>query len=91
MPGVYSIPCECGKVYTGQTGCSIETGVKEHHQRIRLYHPEKSAVAEHSINLGHRIQLQNASILAKKSRWMDWIIREAIEIKLHPDNMMASP
>jgi hypothetical protein len=22
---------------------------------------------------------------------MDWIIREAIEIKLHPDNMMASP
>jgi hypothetical protein len=45
------------------------------------------AVAENSINLGHRIQLQNTSILAKKSRWMDWVIREAIEIELHPDNM----
>jgi hypothetical protein len=37
--------------------------------------------------LGHQIQLQNARILAKKSRRMDRIIREATEIKLHPDNM----
>jgi hypothetical protein len=66
MPGVYSIPCECGKVYTGQTGHSIETRVKEHHRHIRLYHPEKSAMMEHSINLGHQIQLQNASFLVKK-------------------------
>jgi hypothetical protein len=34
---VDSIPCECGKVFIGQTGCSIETGIKEH-QYIRLYH-----------------------------------------------------
>jgi hypothetical protein len=26
--GVYSIPCECGKVYVGQTGRSIETELK---------------------------------------------------------------
>jgi hypothetical protein len=24
IPGVYPIPCECGKVYIGQTGRSIE-------------------------------------------------------------------
>jgi hypothetical protein len=52
-----------------------------------VYHPEKSGVAEHSINLGHCIQLQDTSILAKKLRCMDRIIREAIEIKLHPNNM----
>jgi hypothetical protein len=87
MPGVYSILCECGKVYIGQTGHSVETRVKEHHRHIRLYHPEKSAVAEHSISLGLRIQLQNTSILASKSRRMDRVIRETIEIELHPDNM----
>jgi hypothetical protein len=87
MPGVYSIPCEHGKVYIGQTGCLIETRVKEHHRHLCLYYPEKSVVAEHSINLGHWIQLQNTSIWAKKLRWMDQIIREAIVIKLHPDNV----
>jgi hypothetical protein len=46
-----------------------------------------SAVAEHSINLGHHIQLHNTSILAKKSRCMDRIIREAIRIELHPNNI----
>jgi hypothetical protein len=30
-PGVYSIPCECGQVYIGQTDHSIETMIKEHH------------------------------------------------------------
>jgi hypothetical protein len=85
MPGVYSIPCKCRKVYIRQTGRSTRTKVKEHHQRIYLEHPEKSAKAEHSINLSHRIQLHNTSILANKSRYMDQIIREAIEIELHPN------
>jgi hypothetical protein len=71
MPGVYSIPCKCRKVYTGQTGCLIETRVQEHHQHICLYHPKKSAVAEQRINLGHHNQVQNASILTKKYRHMD--------------------
>jgi hypothetical protein len=44
-------------------------------------------VAEHSISLGHWLQLQNTSILVKKGRQMDQIIAEAIEIKLQPNNM----
>jgi hypothetical protein len=39
---------------------------------------DKSAVADHSINLGHRIQLQDTSILYTMGR----MIREAVEIKL---------
>jgi predicted GIY-YIG superfamily endonuclease len=55
IPGVYRIPCECGKVYIGQTGRSIEARCKEHMRHIRLDQTEKSAVAEHSINAGQQI------------------------------------
>jgi hypothetical protein len=44
---VYSIPYECGKVYIGQTGCSIDTS------DIHLEHPEKSAMVEYSIDQGN--------------------------------------
>jgi hypothetical protein len=86
-PGAYSIPCECGQVYIGQTGRSIDTRIKEHHRHIRLAHPHKSAIATHSISQGHRIQLQDTKILSTKSRYRNQLNKEAIEIKLHPNNM----
>jgi hypothetical protein len=70
-PGVYNVHCECGQVYIGQTGRSIETRVKEHQLHICLQQPDKSAVTEHSISLGHRIQLQNTTIQSTKSRYME--------------------
>jgi hypothetical protein len=44
-------------------------------------------MAKHSISLGHRIQLQDTSILSSKFRYMYHIIREATEIELRPNNM----
>jgi len=41
IPGVYSIPCVCGKVYVGQSGRTIQHRIKEHGRHIRLLHPEK--------------------------------------------------
>jgi hypothetical protein len=49
-PGIYSIPCECGRVYIGQSGRSVQLRIKERNRHIRLAQPDKSAVAEHSIN-----------------------------------------
>jgi hypothetical protein len=54
---------------------------------IHLEHQDKSAMVKHSINLGHHIQLHNTTILSTKPTDMDHIIREAIEIQLHPSNM----
>jgi hypothetical protein len=50
-------------------------------------HQDKLAVAEHSINHGHRIQFHNSSILATKTRYMDRIIREVIKSELNPYNI----
>jgi hypothetical protein len=30
VPSVYRMPCECGKVYVGQSGRTVETRCKEH-------------------------------------------------------------
>jgi len=56
-PEVYRNPCECGKVYIEQSGRSIQLRIKEHDRHIRLAQPDKSAVAEHSINHNHVITL----------------------------------
>jgi hypothetical protein len=68
-------------------GCSVDTRFKKHHCHIQLKYPDMSAVVEHSINLWHHIQLLNTSILSTKPRYMDIIIREAIEIVFHPNNV----
>jgi hypothetical protein len=42
-------------------------------------------MAEHSINIGPCILLNDTSILAKKSRCVYRIIKKVIDIKLHPN------
>jgi DNA-binding transcriptional MerR regulator len=84
--GIYRIPCECGEVYVGQTGRTIEARFKEHRRHVRLNQPERSAVAENSVTKYHRIDLDGASKLGTATRHMDRLLMEAIEIRLHPEN-----
>jgi hypothetical protein len=44
-------------------------------------------VAEHSIDSGHRIEFNETEVLAKTSRYMDRLVKEATKINLHPDNI----
>jgi hypothetical protein len=82
--GIYHIPCECGKVYMGQTGQTIEARLREHRRHVRLNQPERSAVAEHSLTTYHRIDFDGTSKLRTATRYMDRLVREAIESNCTP-------
>ena len=43
---VYRIPCECSKVYNGETGRPMQESIKEHDRDIRLARTQTSAVSE---------------------------------------------
>ena len=83
---MHGISCEYGKIYVGETGRTIETRLKEHRRHFRLAQPEKSAVAEHSINEDHAIRWEDTKILCRSQRYWDRIVKEAIEIRLNTKN-----
>jgi len=86
-PDIYKIPCECGAVYIGQTGRSIHLRIKQHDRYIRLAQPDKSAVAQHSHKHDLIIKLHDTKLLSAKTGHSERLIREAIRIEMHTNNM----
>ena len=75
---VYNIKCgDCDKIYIGQTKNSLATRVGQHRAALRLMQPDKSAVAEHSILTGHKINWDQTKIEEKKDRWQQRLFLEA--------------
>jgi hypothetical protein len=53
---------------------------------VRLEQPEKSAVAEHLIDTAHPIDFNGTSKLGMSLTYVDRLVKEAVEVLLHPNN-----
>ncbi|XP_075980176.1 uncharacterized protein LOC142979382 isoform X1 [Anticarsia gemmatalis] len=86
-PGVYKINCSCGSSYIGQTKRSIAERVKEHIAAVKNRQISKSAIAEHLLEAGtnHWIEFHRPQVLSTERHFYSRIVREAIEIKKHPN------
>lgn len=84
-PGVYQIPCDCGKSYIGETRRNIGTRLTEHIRSVKNMDTSGSAVAEHALEAGHFLRFDKVSVLAKEKFLVPRKVREAIEISRHPN------
>ncbi|CAH3113816.1 unnamed protein product, partial [Pocillopora meandrina] len=87
---VYRIPCECGKVYIGETGRPMQDRIKEHDRDIRLARTETSAVSEHAHNTGHKPLWNEVKFIDRDPYYYTHRVKEAINIRLHPNNIVDS-
>lgn len=58
-----------------------------HCTQIPSIHPGRQAVVEHSMKLEHWIRFKDMVVLAEMAGFMDCLVKEAIEMCLHPSNM----
>ncbi|XP_022090938.1 cholesterol 24-hydroxylase-like [Acanthaster planci] len=68
-PGVYRIPCQCGKVYIGETGRDLPTRINEHKTHGRKGELEKSSIIKHSHTEDHQINWSQAELVTSIERW----------------------
>ena len=77
------MPCECGKVYIGETGRSFNTRIKEHKACQRLGDGDNSAIMKHAQQQQHKINWEDSSLITSIPHWHTRRVREAIEILQH--------
>ena len=76
---VYKIPCECGKVYIGETGRSMHERIKEH--------TACSNPILRRFRTGHYPLWDEVKFIDRDPHWYTRRVKEAIHIRLHPDNI----
>ena len=83
----YRIPCECGKVYIGETGRPMQDRIKEHDRDIRFALTQTSAFSEHTHNTGHHPLWNEVNCIDRESHCYTRRAKEAIHIRLHANSI----
>jgi hypothetical protein len=64
---IYSIPCECGRSCIGETGRPLAVRHREHRRNLQQGRLEKSKLAQHTYEEGHRVCWDDSRILEIES------------------------
>ncbi|XP_054748098.1 uncharacterized protein LOC129253708 [Lytechinus pictus] len=81
LPGVYRIPCECGKLYIRETGRSFNIRIKEHKAHGKRDERDKSAIIDHAQTHDHRILWDESRLVTRVPYWHQRRVREVLEIE----------
>jgi hypothetical protein len=74
---IYSIVCECGRSYIVETDRPLAVRLREQRQNLKGGLPEKSILAQHAYEEGHRLGWDEARILKIKSKSRYRIYKES--------------
>jgi predicted GIY-YIG superfamily endonuclease len=87
---VYSIPCQCGKEYIGETGRLLITRLKEHQAALKKGDTATSKLVEHAWNLDHNFEFDRAKPIGREKGWKARKCHEAMEICLGGPNEVSA-
>ena len=82
---VYSIACDCGKCYIGETERTLQKRLKEHKDACIGGMVERSAVADHAWSEHHRIDWNQVQVIDCANKRIELLIKEALHIAMIPD------
>ena len=88
---IYSIPCQCGKEYIGETGRPLTTRVKEHRAALKKGETTTSKLVEHAWNTEHDFMWDQAKPIGRETRWKARKCHEALEIYMGGKNVISAP
>ena len=87
--GIYTINCKtCKKEYVGQTKRTIKTRFKEHMAHFKYNRVEKSRVAQHIYETGHKITIEDLKIRKKIGNSLELNSHESILIHKKAGNLL---
>ena len=68
----------------------MQDKIREHDREIRLARTETSAVSEHAHKTGHKSLWNEVKFIARDPYYYMRGVKEAMYIRLHPDNIISS-
>ena len=77
---IYSIPCECGKVYIGETGKTLTERLAEHRRAVRRM-DNNNSLAVHVQRTTHSITWDKAEVIEQENNKIRRKIKEALRIQ----------
>ena len=72
---VYSIPCECGRVYIGETGRTLKQRIGEHKRAVKNQ-DKNNGIGVHILQTGHEIKWEDAVVTHREQHWTKWKAKE---------------
>jgi predicted GIY-YIG superfamily endonuclease len=87
---VYSIPCDCDTCYIGETSRPLDVRIKEHKCNLTQGFLEKSKLAQHAYDKGHKICWNKARVLQIEPSTTYRKYKESAHMSL-PDHPISQP